>query len=108
MFVKIWGAALLQVRLKRMTRSLLFLVCLALAGYNSWAQVTGSIRGTVRDSTGALVPGVSITAKYVDLDAGVNLERSQRLEPSFYDTEIMTAAWVIFSIYLSFSGSSAR
>ena len=53
-----------------MTRSLLFLVCLALAGYNSWAQVTGSITGTVRDSTGALVPGVSITVKGSSLPGG--------------------------------------
>lgn len=37
-------------------------VILALAGPTTWAAVTGRITGTVTDQTGAVIPGVTVTA----------------------------------------------
>ena len=37
------------------------LIAIALANCSLFAQVTGSISGSVRDTTGAVLPGVSIT-----------------------------------------------
>ncbi len=46
----------------RLPRFLLFTILILAAGGNLWAQTTGSIRGTVADPTGAVVPGAQIAA----------------------------------------------
>lgn len=46
-------------------------IVLVLAGDAAFAQSTGSIRGTVTDSTGALVPGAQVTLT----ETGTNLQR---------------------------------
>src|SRR5688572_29400147 len=43
------------------TISIVLLVC-AFAGADAWAQATAQITGTVRDQSGAVLPGVEITA----------------------------------------------
>ena len=42
------------------------LVVIALAGSLAFGQVTASISGVVRDTTGAVLPGVGITATHTD------------------------------------------
>jgi len=39
----------------------LFLVCTLLASHTALAQTTGSIRGTIRDETGGVLPGATVT-----------------------------------------------
>jgi hypothetical protein len=40
------------------------------ASQTAWAQATGQISGTVKDSTGAVLPGVEVTATHTD--TGIN------------------------------------
>src|SRR5262245_4920616 len=41
-------------------------LALLLGGTAAWAQATASINGTARDSSGAVLPGVTITATQTD------------------------------------------
>ena len=41
-------------------------VAVALLAGPAWAQVTGSISGAVRDTSGAIVPDVSVTARHIE------------------------------------------
>ena len=46
------------------------LLCLALFGHSALAQVTtGAISGTVRDGTGGVLPGVTVTVRHLDTGA---------------------------------------
>ena len=57
----------LTVRLRQFIAAcLLVLSPLALAGNASAQAVTGTIIGTVADSTGAVLPGVSVTVKQTE------------------------------------------
>ena len=48
-------------------RKVLFLMVLMLAGVSAWAQqITGSIRGTVTDPSGAVVQGATVSAKQTE------------------------------------------
>jgi hypothetical protein len=49
--------------------STMFLVC-ALATEVAWAQATAQISGTIRDTSGAVLPGVEITATQTDTGIG--------------------------------------
>src|SRR5437016_7629431 len=52
------------------TRALRFLICLVLTSSTTlWAGTTGSISGTIKDPTGALVAGAMVTA--INLAQGV-------------------------------------
>src|SRR5262245_12944631 len=50
----------------RVTRSLLATLVLVLASASAWAQATAAINGTVRDSSGGVLPGVTITVTQTD------------------------------------------
>ena len=59
-------------------RFLLIIVYFLAAGTNLWAQTTGTIRGTVQDPSGAIVPGAQIAAilaqAYVNRTTQANAE----------------------------------
>src|SRR5947209_2676661 len=48
---------------KNLPAAVLFLALWAGTG---WAQVTASITGSVRDTSGAVVPGVTVTSKHLE------------------------------------------
>jgi hypothetical protein len=44
-------------------KRILFVIAIGLiASVNAWAQATAQISGTVRDQSGAVLPGVEVTA----------------------------------------------
>jgi len=49
-----------------MKRLLLLLTLLAVANGSLWAQATAQIAGTVKDQSGAVLPGVEVTAAQTD------------------------------------------
>ena len=49
------------------------LVCLVLSCGSLWAQATAQISGTVRDQTGAVLPGVEVTATQTDTGISRNV-----------------------------------
>ncbi|MBP1623753.1 MAG: TonB-dependent receptor [Acidobacteria bacterium] len=49
--------------------AVLFIVCLMLLPDSVWAQATAQISGTVGDQSGAILPGVKITATQIDTGA---------------------------------------
>ena len=48
--------------MSRISRALLALMVVLLAAANVWAQATAQINGTVADSSGAVLPGVTVIA----------------------------------------------
>ena len=48
--------------MSRISRALLALMVVLLAAGNVWAQATAQINGTVADSSGAVLPGVTVIA----------------------------------------------
>src|SRR4030095_11521124 len=50
------------VVMSRISRALLALMIVLLAAANVWAQATAQINGTVADSSGAVLPGVTVIA----------------------------------------------
>ncbi len=48
--------------MSRISRALLSLMVVLLAAANVWAQATAQINGTVADSSGAVLPGVTVIA----------------------------------------------
>src|SRR5437867_10200089 len=60
----------LEEKMKRMLFYLVVgIIMFGLAGGNAWAQATAQIAGTVRDQTGAVLPGVEITVTQTDTGA---------------------------------------
>src|SRR5438477_10452345 len=53
-------------RKSRMKRLLLLLTLLAITNGSLWAQATAQVAGTVRDQSGAVLPGVEVTATQTD------------------------------------------
>jgi len=64
---------------------------LALLGQPTWIQaaVTGTISGFVRDPTGAVMPGVSVTAKMVEQQ----IMRTVQTNSEGYYTLVGHASW---------------
>jgi hypothetical protein len=58
--------------MSRVLRSLRSALVLLLAATNAWAQATAQINGTVADSSGAVLPGVTVVA--VQTDTGLRRE----------------------------------
>src|ERR1041385_4326959 len=56
----------------RTWRSLVGLIFLVLAATNAWAQATAQINGSVADSSGAVLPGVTVVA--IQTDTGFRRE----------------------------------
>ena len=52
--------------MKRILSALFLVVVLVIASGSVWAQATAQIGGTVRDQSGAVLPGVEITATHID------------------------------------------
>src|SRR5919106_1365922 len=48
--------------MKRVTEGVVAVVCALLTATSAVAQTTGSVNGTVTDNTGAVLPGVTVTA----------------------------------------------
>src|SRR5207244_13396059 len=53
-------------------RTLVGLIFLVLAATNAWAQATAQINGSVADSSGAVLPGVTVVA--IQTDTGLRRE----------------------------------
>jgi hypothetical protein len=83
---------------------LMLVAAVALGGQPAWSQgETGTIAGTVTDSTGAVIPGASVTAK----SASTGAERStkagatgqyliQSLLPGLYDVTVSSGNFAAF------------
>src|ERR1051325_8227835 len=56
----------------RTWRTLVGLIFLVLAATNAWAQATAQINGSVADSSGAVLPGVTVVA--IQTDTGLRRE----------------------------------
>ena len=54
------------MNVKQSLNCLFGLLLFLISSSSSWAQTTGTIRGTVTDPSGAVVPGASVTATQVD------------------------------------------
>src|SRR5688500_20265411 len=58
--------------MSRISRALLALTVVLLGAANVWAQATAQINGTVADSSGAVLPGVTVIA--IQTDTGFRRE----------------------------------
>src|ERR687891_2088024 len=58
--------------MSRISRALVALMVVLLAAANVWAQATAQINGTVADSSGAVLPGVTVVA--IQTDTGFRRE----------------------------------
>jgi hypothetical protein len=73
----------------RSAKRILFVLCqLSLLGLPLWAQTFGEITGEVRDSTGAVIPAVSVTIA----NAATNASRSATTnEAGIYSFSVASA-----------------
>ena len=52
--------------MKRICTALLAAVCLSMMSGNLWAQATAQMSGAVQDQSGAVLPGVEVTATQIE------------------------------------------
>src|SRR6187455_3142616 len=96
------GARLVASRKTRMMRALLLLIVLAFGASPAWAQFeTGTVVGTIKDSTGAVVPAAKVTL--TNTQTGVTNEKTSDANGSYEFFTVRPGAYVITAEKAGFS-----